>query len=123
MPIVKIGVLAGVDELARVHALVRDERLIVQFEAVWVAEGDFAERCAAAWIVDDLFDYTTEVAVAFGIVEGSELRGGLVQFCACCQSLPQSWYWCHGWAIFFDLNCGRTSLLVCDVKIEPRPFL
>ncbi len=63
--------LAGVDELAGVHALVRDEGLGVEFEAVWVAEGDFGEWCAAARVVDDLFDYAAQVAVAFGIVEGS----------------------------------------------------
>ena len=32
-----------------------------------------------AGIVDDLTDYTTEVAMALGVIEVAELGGGLVQ--------------------------------------------
>ncbi len=59
------GVLARVDELAGVHALVRDEGLGVQLEAVRVAEDDFGEGRAATGVVDDVLDDTADVAMAF----------------------------------------------------------
>ena len=77
------GVLAGVDELAGVHALVGDEGLVVQFEAVGIAEGDFGKWRASPWVVDDLLHHAAQVAVAFGIVEGSEFGGGFVELCGC----------------------------------------
>lgn len=73
------GVLSSVDELASVHALVGDEGLGVHLELVGVAEDDLGERSATAGIVDDLLDDTTNVSVSLGIVEGSELGGGLVE--------------------------------------------
>jgi len=57
------GVLAGVDELASVHALVRDEGLGVQLEAVRVAEGDSGEWRATACIVDYLLDDAANVSM------------------------------------------------------------
>ena len=73
------GVLAGVDELASVHALVGDEGLGVQLVAVGVAEDDLGQRCATAGVVDDLLHDTTDVSMALGEVEGTELRRRLVK--------------------------------------------
>lgn len=73
------GVLAGVDELASVHALVRDEGLGVQLVAVWVAENDLGERSATASVVDNLLHNTADVSMALGEVVGSEFRWGLVE--------------------------------------------
>lgn len=72
-------VLAGVDELASVHALVGDECLGHQLELVGVAEGDFGEGRTTAGIVDDVLDDTADVAMALSVIEGPELRWGFVQ--------------------------------------------
>jgi len=73
------GVLAGIDELAGVHALVGDESLGLLLELVGGVEDNAGERRATAGIVDDLLHDTADVAMAFGVIEGSELGGGLVQ--------------------------------------------
>lgn len=73
------GVLAGVDELAGVHALVGDESLGVELEAVRVTENDLGEGSTTTGVVNDLLHNTTNVAVSLSIVEGSELGGGLVE--------------------------------------------
>lgn len=75
----QVGVLAGVDELASVHALVGDEGLGVVLESVGVTEDDLGEGSTAASIVDDLLHNTTDVAMSLGVVESSELGGGLVE--------------------------------------------
>jgi len=67
------GVLAGVDELAGVHALVGDEGLGVQLVAVGVAELDAGQRSTATGVVDDLLHDTPEVAMALREVEVAEL--------------------------------------------------
>jgi len=72
-------VLAGIDELSSVHALVGDEGLGVELVSVRVTENDLGEWCAATGIVDNLLDYTANVAMALCIVVGSELRWGLVE--------------------------------------------
>lgn len=73
------GVLAGVDELAGVHALVGDEGLGVDLEAVGVTECDLCQRSATAGVVDDLLHNTADVAMSLGEVEGAELGRGLVK--------------------------------------------
>lgn len=73
------GVLAGVDELASVHALVGDESLGVELEAVRVAENDLGERSTTAGVVDDVLHDTTDVAMTLSEVVGPELGGGLVE--------------------------------------------
>ena len=73
------GVLAGVDELAGVHALVGDEGLALLLELVGGVEDNAGERSTTTGVVDDLLHNTTDVAVALGIVERSELSRGLVQ--------------------------------------------
>jgi hypothetical protein len=73
------GVLAGVDELAGVHALVGDEGLGDLLELVGAAEGNLGEGSTSAGVVDDLLDDTANVAMTLGEVERSELGRGLAQ--------------------------------------------
>lgn len=73
------GVLAGVDELASVHALVGDESLGVQLVSVWVAENDTGERRTAASVVDNLLDDTTNVSMALSEIVSAELGRSLVE--------------------------------------------
>lgn len=73
------GVLAGVDELAGVHALVGDEGLGVDLVAVGVAEDDLGQRRTTAGVVDDLLHDTADVTMALSEVEGAELRRRLVE--------------------------------------------
>lgn len=73
------SVLAGVDELTGVHALVCDESLGVELKFVGIAENDLGERCATTGVVDNLLHNTTDVSISLGVVEGSELGGGLIQ--------------------------------------------
>ena len=73
------GLLAGVDELAGVHALIGDEGLLVLLELVGVAEDDLGEGRTTAGVVDDVLDYAPYVTVSLGVVEGSELGGSLSQ--------------------------------------------
>jgi len=72
-------VLAGVDELTSVHALVCDEGLGVKSELVRVSEGDSRERRSSSWIMNDLLYDTSDVANALRKVESSELGGVLVK--------------------------------------------
>lgn len=71
------GVLAGIDELAGVHALVGNEGLLDLLELVGVAEDDAGEGRTTAGVVDDLLDDAAHVAMALGVVEASEFGGGL----------------------------------------------
>ena len=73
------GLLAGVDELAGVHALIGDEGLLVLLELVGVAEDDLGEGRTTAGVVDDVLDHAPYVTVSLGVVEGSELGGSLSQ--------------------------------------------
>ena len=102
-------ILPSIDELTRVHALVRDEGLGPVLEFVGVAEDDFGERGAAAGVVDDLLDDATDVAVAFAVVEGAELGGCLVE---------------AGMGRCMELGTGSMwrMRLVDALKMDPRPF-
>lgn len=71
------SVLAGVDELARVHALVGDEGLGVELEPVGVAEDDLGEGRTATGVVDDLLHDSAGVPVALRVVEGPELSDAI----------------------------------------------
>lgn len=73
------SVLAGVDELAGVHALVGDEGLGDGLELVGVTELDLGERSTTTSVVDDLLHNAPDVAMALSEVEGTELSRGLVQ--------------------------------------------
>jgi len=73
------SVLAGVDELAGVHALVGDEGLGVELEAVGVTEDDLGQGSTTAGVVDDLLHDTTNIAVSLSEIEGTELGGSLVE--------------------------------------------
>lgn len=75
----KSGVLASVDELAGVHALIGNEGLLVQLELVGVTEDNLGERCTTAGVVDDVLDHTSYVSVSLGVIEASELGESLAQ--------------------------------------------
>jgi hypothetical protein len=65
--------------LTSVHALVGDESLGAVLESVGVAEDDLSERSTTSGIVNNLLDYTTDVAMSLGEIELSELRRSLVE--------------------------------------------
>jgi len=73
------GVLAGIDELPGVHALVGNEGLGNLLEFVGAVENDPGKRSTATGVVDDLLHDTADVAMTLGEIEGSELGRGLVE--------------------------------------------
>ena len=73
------SILSGVNELARIHALVGDEGLGVQFVTVRIAENNFGKRGAATGIVDYLLDDSADVPMALSVVVRSELGRCLVE--------------------------------------------
>lgn len=73
------GILAGIDELPGVHALVSNEGLGDLLELVRAVENDPGKRSTATGVVDDLLHDTADIAMALGEIEGSELGGGLVE--------------------------------------------
>lgn len=75
----KSGLLSSVDELSSVHSLVGDEGLLDLLVLVGVAEDNLGERSTSTRVVDDVADDSLHVSMALGIVEVTELRGGLVQ--------------------------------------------
>lgn len=75
------SVLAGVDELAGVHALVGNEGLGVLLVPVGVAELDASQRGTTAGIVNDLLHDTADVSMTLGIVEGTEVGGANTGAC------------------------------------------
>ncbi len=72
-------VLAGVDELARVHALVRNEGLGVELEPVRIPEDDAGKRCTPARVMNNLLYDAPDVTRSLGVVERAELGGGLAK--------------------------------------------
>merc|ERR1711962_1789116 len=72
--------LAAVDELARVHALDGDERLLALLEFVGISKLHDGQRCAASGVVNDVFDDAFDVAVAFGVVGSAEAGGAFSMF-------------------------------------------
>ena len=60
-------VLCGDTDLASVHALVGNEGLSVVLEPVRVAESDLSQRSATTAVVDNLLDYTADVAIALSL--------------------------------------------------------
>lgn len=112
--------LAGVDELAGVHAFGGDEGLGVLLELVGILEHDLGEGGATAGVVDDLLHNAAGVAMAFSVVEGSEPGRGLretinnVRTFLCFSFL--------GWLVSF-VSILTLLRRVLAVKIEPRPFL
>jgi hypothetical protein len=73
------GLLADVDELASVHALVGDEGLGDLLELVGVTEDNLGERSTTTGIVDDLADDAPQVTMSLRVVEVAELGRSLVQ--------------------------------------------
>lgn len=110
------GVLAGVDELASVHALVGDEGLGVELEAVWVTENDLGERRTTAWVVDNLLHDTADVSMSLGEVVAAELGGSLVE-----TGVGLRDYLSIAVAVVCEFRIAAEGSRT--VKIEPRPFL
>jgi len=77
----QVCVLASIDELTSVHALVRDEGLGVELEAVWISKLNLGQRSSSSWVMNDLLDYTSDVTMSLRIIEGTELRRRLVESC------------------------------------------
>merc|ERR1711962_1858558 len=72
--------LAAVDELARVHALDGDERLLALLKFVGISKLHDGQRRAATGVVNDVFDDAFDVAVAFGVVGEAEAGGAFSMF-------------------------------------------
>ena len=79
------SVLAGVDELASVHAFICDEGLGVQLEAVRVAEDDLGEWCSTARVVYDVLHNTTDISMALCVVVGAELGWCFIESGVSCE--------------------------------------
>lgn len=47
-------------------------RLLLELEAVWIAENDLGEGSTASGVVDDLLDNTASVTVTLSVIECSE---------------------------------------------------
>jgi len=73
------SVLASIDKLAGVHALISNEGLGLLLELVWTVEHHTGEGSTTAGVVDDLSDDATDVSVALRIIERAELRRSLAE--------------------------------------------
>mmetsp|Transcript_6085 Transcript_6085/g.15487 ORF Transcript_6085/g.15487 Transcript_6085/m.15487 type:complete len:221 (-) Transcript_6085:62-724(-) len=73
----KAGLLARVNELARVHALGGDEGLLLVLVADGVLEGDPRKGSTASGVVDDVGDDTLDIPPLLRVVEPAELGGTL----------------------------------------------
>lgn len=65
--------------MTSVHALIGDEGLGDLLELVGGSEDNTGEGSTTTRVVDDLLDYTSNVSMALGVIEGTELGGGLSQ--------------------------------------------
>merc|ERR1719431_1782209 len=72
--------LAAVDELARVHALDGDERLLTLLKFVGISKLDDGQRRATSGVVNDVLHDAFDVAVAFGVVGSAEAGGAFSMF-------------------------------------------
>ncbi|QFZ38568.1 putative 60S ribosomal protein [Clavispora lusitaniae] len=76
---VQRSLLTTVDKLASVNTFVGNEDFLSQLVSVWVSEGNLGQWSTSTWVVDNSLDDTTDVAVTFGIVQGSQLGSTLSQ--------------------------------------------
>jgi len=72
-------VLASIDELSGEHPFVRNEKFGLVLVLVWRAEGDLGQGRTTTWVVDDLLDYATNIAMLFRVVELPKLGSTLSQ--------------------------------------------
>merc|ERR1719209_31024 len=72
--------LAAVDELARVHALHGDERLLALLKFVRISELDDGQRRASTRVVNDVLHDALDVPVTLGIVGGPQSSGAFAMF-------------------------------------------
>lgn len=70
---VKGSLLSGIDELTGVHAFVCNECLGSELVLVWITEDNLGQRSTTTRVVDDVLDYSPDVTMSLGVIEGSEL--------------------------------------------------
>lgn len=71
------SLLSTVNELTRVHAFCANEKFIVSLVIVGISELDLGNRCTATRVMQDFLDYTANVTMLLGVVQGTELDGSL----------------------------------------------
>jgi hypothetical protein len=71
------SLLATVHGLTKEHTLGSHHELSVSLESVSISELDSGHRGASTRVVEDLLDHTVDVAVSFGVIQGSHLGGPL----------------------------------------------
>jgi len=76
----QVRLLAAVHELARVHALHGDERLLTLLELVRISKLYDGERRSASGVVDDVLDDALDVSMTLGVVDGAKAGGALAMF-------------------------------------------
>ena len=74
----KIGLLTAVNELARLHTLSCDEKLLLVPVAEGVPESYLAEQGTAPWVMDEIRDNALNVAIALPIVEAAKADRNLL---------------------------------------------
>merc|ERR550534_856151 len=72
--------LAAVDELARVHALHGDERLLTLLEFVRISEFDDGQGRSSTRVVDDVLDDALDVSMTLGVVGSAKAGGAFAMF-------------------------------------------
>merc|ERR1719192_539189 len=82
--------LAAVDELARVHALDGDERLLTLLEFVGISEFDDGQGRSSTRVVDDVLHDAFDVPVTLGIVGGPQSSGAFAMFVVGRKDRPRS---------------------------------
>merc|ERR1712215_342505 len=82
--------LAAVDELARVHALHGDERLLTLLEFVGISEFDDGQGRPSTRVVDDVLNDAFDVPVTLGIVGGPQSSGAFAMFVVGRKDRPRS---------------------------------
>jgi hypothetical protein len=104
------SILAGIDELPGVHALICDECLGLELESVRVAEDNFGERRSSTRVMHYLFNNTPNITMSLGKVERSEFCWRFVE-AGVGSCIDNQWKWTS----WFKLRA--------ILKIDPRPFL
>lgn len=69
----KAGLLSAVNELSRVHTLGTDQELGIALVTVGIEKLDLAYGSSSTGVMDDILNDTTNVAMLFGIINGTEL--------------------------------------------------
>lgn len=73
----KSSLLASIDELTGIHAFIGDESLGVFLVPIGISEDDLAQGSTSTWIMYDILDDSSNVAMSLGVIKRSEFRGRL----------------------------------------------